>query len=253
MKQTLAVLCLVVITGVSAQQPDEAEKRTRFVNFVSRLDPVVDIRSEVDAGRAPEIYKNWAATASADTAIPVAKMAEIYTAAGEGAKAFKTIAHLIKTKAISNEHSIAMAEVREAEIQGLIKQIGTENDWKIARSDSGNTSSGMKSDLDQTFYVFEPDLDENDQPRFQEDGTKKYKRSPDLDQTFIAEFERRWDAKHQGTGLSRAALDIASIEGKNRFPDPRQVVGTGFWSENRRAAEALRHTPGAYTYAGAVG
>ena len=69
MKQTLAVLCLVVITGVSAQQPDEAEKRTRFVNFVSRLDPVVDIRPEGDAGRALEIYKNWAATASADTAI----------------------------------------------------------------------------------------------------------------------------------------------------------------------------------------
>jgi hypothetical protein len=69
----------------------------------------------------------------------------------------------------------------------------------------------------------------------------------------VTSLVRRWHERHGASGLGLEALDIASIEGRNRFPDVRVTEASGFWSENRRTHEALRNTPGAYTYGGAVG
>ena len=58
---------------------------------------------------------------------------------------------------VNNELSLVMAEARDHWIDDVIIDVAERNHWKVRRSDSGNQTSGMKSDLDQTFYVFEPD------------------------------------------------------------------------------------------------
>ena len=58
--------------------------------------------------------------------------------------------------------------------------------------------------------------------------------------------------RSNGGKLGLESLDIASIEGKNRFPDPRNVTLTSYSQEFRRTVIALRNTPGAYTTYGAV-
>ena len=70
----------------------------------------------------------------------------------------------------------------------------------------------------------------------------------DSDETFIREFKIEWEARNKarhGGKLGLESLDIASIEGKNRFPDPRNVSLTSYSQEFRRTVIALRNTPGA--------
>ena len=151
----------VLAAQLFGQAPDEVDreaKRVRFANFNARLEPVVEIGKGGSAEAALEVYREWAKGNASAKSMPVETMAKIYAAAGRDAKAFKKVAWLIKSEEISGTHSIAMAEVREAAIQKIILEIGREKNLRIARSDSGNVTSGMKSDLDQTFYVFEPKL-----------------------------------------------------------------------------------------------
>jgi len=236
-RRLLLFLWLLCLVPVHAQDAG----RARLVFFVEPLQPVVLVDTD-RAAAALKTYEDWARTAG-DAPMPLATMKAIYQKAGKGTAAFKTVAHLISTEKILDKHSVAMAQVRESEIEKLILEIAREKGQRVARSDSGNVTSGMKSDLDQTFYVFEKKV---------VDGVEAWERVADKDGAFIEDFNKRWKERH-GEALSVDAVDVASIEGRNRFPDPRLEVTHGFWNEHRRVAEALRNTPGAYTTAGAVG
>ncbi|GJL79009.1 MAG: hypothetical protein NPINA01_19980 [Nitrospinaceae bacterium] len=213
----------------------EHEAPARLVYFIPKI---VKIEQGGSAEKALKIYEAWKNKPGGPGPITEKKMIEIYKAAGEGSTAFKTLAHLIQENKISNQHSVEMAKHRERWIEEIVLKIGEDNGWQIGRSDSGNTSSGMKSDLDQTFYVFERSSD-----------GKSFVRNEKRDNEFIELFKQRWEQKHPGISLE--ALDIASIEGRNRFPDPRDTT-IEFSKKFRRTIEALRNTPGAYTYPGAV-
>jgi hypothetical protein len=218
-------------------QPDsqEEESRSRTVYFIPEI---VEIKPGGSADAALKIYQEWEQGAAKGAKVPAAKMIEIYKAAGGDDRAFKNIAFLIQGGEISPDHSVDMAEHRERWIEEIVMEIGKDNNWLIGRSDSGNTASGMKSDLDQTLYLYERSSD-----------GKKFVRAENLDKVFIDLFNQKWQAKHPDVTLQ--ALDIASIEGKNRFPDPRDTK-IEFSSTFRGTIEQLRNTPGAYTYQGAV-
>jgi len=132
-----------------------------------------------------------------------AGMFALYDAAGNDHSAFKLIAKLIADGKISNEHSLQMAVLRDQRIDTILNEIRQEKKWKIARSDSGNQTSGTKSDLDQTFYAFEWD-----------EASKSWKRNSKLDRVLCEEFMNRWKA--HAPPLSLASVDIASFEGKDR-------------------------------------
>jgi len=169
-------------------------------------------------------------------------MARIYEKAGNNHHAFGIVAKLISMKSIDNAYSLEMARVRDGMIDKRLLKIAAEKNWRIARSDSGNQTSGMKSDLDQTFYVFEYD-----------EKTKTYKRaSLEADAELVRLFEQRWTDGPGKALIPLSALDIASIMGANRFPDPRDVTIENYHVEYERVIRALRKTPGAYTTAGAV-
>ena len=94
-------------------------------------------------------------------------MVKMYGAAGQGKESFHTVALVIdkglqapseefkKNKysadPVNNELSLVMAEARDHWIDEVIIEVAQKNGWKVRRSDSGNQTSGMKSDLDQTF------------------------------------------------------------------------------------------------------
>jgi hypothetical protein len=142
-------------------------------------------------------------------------MSALYAAAGNDHASFKLVAKLIATGKIGNEHSLQMARLRDQRVDDILNEIGAEKKWKIARSDSGNQTSGMKSDLDQTFYVFEWD-----------EAAKSWKRNSKLDRVVCEEFMGRWKAR--APPLSLAAVDIASFEGKDRFPHPADMTVENF-------------------------
>ncbi|MEM8882815.1 MAG: hypothetical protein AAGD14_01950 [Planctomycetota bacterium] len=242
----LVLLGLLLVAVPTHAQQREDDKRARLVYLRA-----LKIEKGGSAEQALKVYAEWARTA--DGPIPDSVMRRIYAAAGEGDKAFKAVALLIdkgleledledksiRPRKIAHEHSVQMAEIREGHIETIIDEIVKEKDgeWKIARSDSGNTSSGMKSDLDHTFYVFKKG------PQGQ------WVRDPEADKAFIDLFEKKWSDNKSLPSL--AALDIASIPGKNRFPDPRDVW-LDFETKFLSTTDALRRTPGAYTYGGAV-
>jgi len=245
--RTPALLAVLLFAAAGpAQEPDREPERARVVYLRA-----VRIEKGGSAEAALKVYNDW--RGGAGDAIPASVMERMYEAAGGGEKAFKTVALLIdkglapedvadkslKTLQIRNEHSVQMAEIRERYIEDIIGEILGEKkgEWKVARSDSGNTSSGMKSDLDQTFYVFK------------KGPYGQWVRDPEADKVFIELFESKWRRKHKV--LSLAALDVASIQGKNRFPDPRDVW-LDFETKFLSTIDALRRTPGAYTYGGAV-
>jgi hypothetical protein len=201
---------------------------------------IVELRIEGAAEKAMLEYQRWLSEPAGG--VPLGKdvsfsklspaqqqrvtklMVEMYKVAGGGSMSFKTVAKIIdkglanpsedytkrgySTDPIPNKLSILMAEAREAMIEKVILELGEQNGWKVGRSDSGNTTSGMKSDLDQTFYISKLDP-----------VTGEWVRVSTTDKTFIDSFNGEWD--RQFPDLSRDALNIASIEGRNRFPDPR--------------------------------
>jgi hypothetical protein len=190
-------------------------------------------------------------------------MTTLYAAAAaDGADAHKTIALLISQGLsdssvsdafqktfqekghrhwqIGDEMSLAMAEARDVLIEQSVVEVARKNGWMIGRSDSGNPKSGMRSDLDQTFFVFRIDS---------KTGAKI--RDESLDARFIREFEQAWAAANGRLGLKM--LDVVSIAGKNRFPDPRSTSSrVEFTHVYHSTLAELRNLPGAYTTYGAV-
>jgi hypothetical protein len=254
------------VRPIHAATPDDDDDRGRVLY-------VVDVLPGGSAEKAMTIYNEWRANpagganfplgdgvsfdklSSGDQAKLMNLMKALYGAAGGGTQAFKTMALLIDkglkhpsadfTEAghspdpINNRLSILMAEARDAMIEQVINKVGAEKKIKVARSDSGNTTSGMKSDLDQTFYVFEYDEQKGE-----------WVRNPDLDRDFRMAFNAEW--ARQNPNLTLDMLDIASIDGKNRFPDPRATEIVNYGDEYARTIVELRTTPGAYTTHGAV-
>ena len=160
---------------------------------------------------------------------------------------FETVKTLIEQNKIRNDktasHSIDMADLRILMMVETFESISREKKWKIYRSDSGNQSAGMSSDVDQTIFVYE-----------YKDG--RLVRNENLDVDFINLFRERFQKMH---GLSVESLDIATIAGKDKYPDWRltavQLDHEGKRPVRQHAAEtmtALRKTPGAYTFCGAV-
>jgi len=242
-KLRIALLLLALAPFVRSEEEDE---RARVVFHFTELKP------GGSAEAALKVYNEWVANGADPGRLPSA-MEAMYEAAGGGAKSFKKVAHLIakglKPEEVSDKslrhlqvdeaHSRQMAAIREANIESVLADIlkSRKGEWKIGRSDSGNPDSGMKSDLDQTLYVLKKG------PHGQ------WVRDLDADRELIREFERRW--KEKFPNLSLDALDIASIEGKQRFPDPRDTH-LDFEGKFLETIDTLRRTPGAYTYPGAV-
>jgi len=247
--------------------PKDPEERARAIYFL-------DVRPGKDAERAMVAWNHWVKGAGAN--VPLVKggtyaglspehkaavrdlMVEVYAVAGDGQKAFKTVALLLDkglqhpsaafvkdahdAKPISHDASVLMAGARDAMIEDVILEVAQKHNppWMIGRSDSGNQSSGMKSDLDQTFFVFEKN------PKTGEFDV----RVPQKDGEFLRAFASEW--KQRNPKLSLDMLDVASIEGRNRFPDPRVVTFADYGKEFRGTIAKLRATPGAYTTYGAV-
>ncbi|MHC4669456.1 MAG: hypothetical protein ACYTFD_13720 [Planctomycetota bacterium] len=248
-KLSAPLLVLLVIAPSARSEGDEKEKEKERARVVFHF---TEVKPGGSAEKALAEYSKWV-NEGADPAKLPATMEAMYKAAGGGATSFKKIAHLIakglepgevadkslKHLQIDEAHSKQMAKVREANIERIVEDIlkSKKGEWKIGRSDSGNPSSGMKSDLDQTMYVFKKG------PHGQ------WVRDLNADKLFVQEFSQRWKAEFPH--LSLAAMDIASIEGKQRFPDPRDVQ-LDFEGKFLETIDILRRTPGAYTYPGAV-
>lgn len=190
--------------------------------------------------KAKEIYLKYAKQRGE---FPLEGMKELYKAGG-----FETVKTLIENKVVSPKHSEQMADLRilmmlqtfEGIIKGY-KESGRK--IRIHRSDSGNQKAGMSSDVDQTIYV-------------EEFVDGQWKRVESLDPEVSKKFREMFQNMH---GLTVEALDIATINGKDKFPDWR-VTQAQLDAEGKRpfavhAADtlyALEHTPGAYQETGAV-
>lgn len=253
----LCLLLLVLIftsPGIAQRGEEEGERPDSPPRTVYRLAEVVPIRAGGPAERAMRVYDDWMKSAAGgpDVALSDEVMTRMYQEAGNDATAFKTIAFVIQNgldadlvrgdplthRKVQNRHSIDMAELREKWVVELVEKIGQERGWMIARSDSGNTASGMKSDMDQTFYVYE---------RGAKDG--RWQWDPELDKVFIDEFQARWARERP---VTLAAVDIASIPGRSRFPDARDTRVECHWKDYERTLAELQRTPGAYRFQGAV-
>ncbi|UCG59733.1 MAG: hypothetical protein JSU70_09480, partial [Phycisphaerales bacterium] len=183
---------------------------------------------------------------------------KLYTEAGKGGgSAHKKVALLISNKLdesatskafneggyehrqFSDDMSVLMAQARDRMIEEVVIDVLKAKGWEVARSDSGNPKSGMRSDLDQTFYVFKRDPESGSLVR---DET--------LDSEFINTFKDTWAGKFGDLGLDM--LDVVSIEGSNRFPDPRAFASHEFGKAYLGTIAKLRNIEGAYTTYGAV-
>ncbi len=143
---------------------------------------------------------------------------------------------------VSDAMSVLMAQTRDRMIEEAIVQVIEKHrseGWEVARSDSGNPKSGMRSDLDQTFYVFRRDPQSG-----------ALIRDESLDSVFIEQFKQTWDGKFGDLRLDM--LDVVSIEGRGRFPDPRAFSIHEFGPAYLGTIAELRNIEGAYSTYGAV-
>jgi len=213
-----------------------------------------DIDPEVQK-RVEKIYGDWA-DANPNAAMDEVVMKKLYLAGG-----FHVVKSILEKqqRVISLEHSMQMADLRILICMRAAERVLQKHDgkWKIYRSDSGNQNSGMSSDIDQTIYVYEYD-----------ETTRQWRRNEKLDSQFIREFteafkETTADPKNNVAGLDVSHLDVATIAGRDRFPDWRLATSQLDVEARRSGArpflehavatvEGLRDTPGAYTYCGAV-
>jgi len=189
-----------------------------------------------------KVYREWAGK-SGGAAIPDTVMKEMYRLGG-----FETVKTLIENKVVSAAHSEQMADHRILMMfqtfEGVIADYAAKGrDVRVHRSDSGNQKAGMSSDVDQTIYVEE-----------YKDGM--WQRVESLDPEVSDRFRERFAKDHR---LSVEALDIATIAGKDKFPDWRitrvQVDAEGrrpFTLHAEETLRALERTPGAYQECGAV-
>lgn len=143
---------------------------------------------------------------------------------------------------VSDAMSVLMAQTRDRMIEEAIVEVLEKHrseGWEVARSDSGNPKSGMRSDLDQTFYVFRRDPQSG-----------ALIRDESLDSAFIEQFKQTWDGKFGDLRLDM--LDVVSIEGRGRFPDPRAFSIHEFGPAYLGTIAELRNIEGAYSTYGAV-
>lgn len=240
--------------GQAGPSDERDDTRFTYVNVVRFGKGQAEVVDQARMEAVKKIYQDWAAKAGVDAPMPREKMVEIYQAGD-----FKTVKSLIEDGTIQTvkpdqekvagqkkvrNHSLDMADHRIVMCLEVLTDIAQKNGWKIYRSDSGNQTSGTKSDVDQTVYVYKKDANGN------------WVRSEADDARLVALFNEQFPKK---TGLSVESLDIATIAGKDKFPDPRrtrvQLDAEGLRSVRLHAAETmegLRKTPGAYTFCGAV-
>jgi hypothetical protein len=257
---------LVVLGSVSlgaAATSSESGRDDESGGFRYRYRPQAEVIEIAPAGSAEQalaIYNEFKSRPGGVTEQNVRDlMLKLYPAAGPDQKAHKMVALLIakgldeaSTSAafrekgfrdlrIAEADNMLMAHAREAMIEEVVLDIARRNKWEIARSNSGNIKSGMRSDLDQTFYVYR--LDENG----------KRVRDFGLDTEFVKQLKDTWNTKFNpdGKGLSLEMLDVVSIEGKLNFPDARAWPTHVYTEMCHGTIGALRNIPGAYTTYGA--
>lgn len=229
----------VAPTTKPPQTQDQDRKRYVYINVARAARPDIATVNREKRDGVRQIYETWVAKAGEKARMDVDVMRQMY-AVGD----YATVKSLIEDGVVKGNHSLDMADLRTALILETQARICEENGWKLYRSDSGNQSSGMRSDIDQTIYVYKRDADGN------------WIRSEADDARFIDIFQERFPKEARFT---LASLDVATIAGKDKFPDPRrssrQIEADGGRPFSEHAAttmEALRKTPGAYTYCGAV-
>jgi len=256
------VMILAPVAARAADEEEEEEGRSRYVYELHAS--VVESTPGGRAEAALAAYNKFKAKPGGITEANVGDlMREMYTAAGEGKEAFETVKMLIEgeldASSTSKEFNDAghqyrqilegdskvMGNARDAKIEGAMLKVlerhksDPDGAWEVARSDTGNPDSGMRSDLDQTFFMFRRD------PK-----TGQRIRDPDLDATFIDEFKQVWDTDNRG--LSLDMVDVVSVSGKARFPDPRNVSIADYSKAYHGTIAELRNIEGAYTTYGAV-
>ncbi len=234
--------------GVSTTLPQQEEEERpaphgfpRGVTLVHADGHKVKTIDPAKLAATEAVYRKWVdGKGVGNGPMPLAAMQEIYRTGD-----FDTVKTLIENKVISPEHSTDMADHRVLMILQTWEAIVNDSGGKqrMHRSDSGNQKAGMSSDVDQTVYVEEF-----------KDG--RWVRAEDADGRMVELFKNKFEQMHN---LKIEALDIATIAGRDKYPDWR-VVEVQVDAEGKRrfrvhAAETmftLRRTPGAYTYCGAV-
>jgi hypothetical protein len=226
-------------TGGPSESQDQDRRRYVYLNLARAGRADIAIVHAQKRAEVQRIYEAFVATAGENARMDVEVMRRLY-----GVGDYATVKSLIEDGVVKGNHSLDMADLRTALILETQARICEEHGWKLYRSDSGNQSSGMRSDIDQTIYVYKRDAHGN------------WIRSEADDARFIDIFQERFP---QEARFTLASLDVATIAGKDKFPDPRrssrQIEAGGGRPFSEHAAttmEALRKTPGAYTYCGAV-
>ncbi|MBN1257115.1 MAG: PASTA domain-containing protein, partial [Planctomycetes bacterium] len=205
----------------------------KFISSHGELSSSGGQLSEADLAKAFDLMKNLYVVAN-ETGDPHGTVALLIKKGLDEDSMSDGFKEKYKETQISEGASKFMAQAREQMIEATIKEvIGNRKDIHIGRSDSGNPNSGMRSDLDQTFFVYKVDPDT---------GVKT--RMPEWDQTFLEDFNTKWTGKYGE--LSLKMLDVVSIKGSARFPDPRFVSFETFSEAHLAAAAELRTMEGAY-------
>lgn len=218
-------------TAAPGKSPVVAAGRDEHVQIV---DPAKRAASEK---AYLEVAKNLAGRAIARE-----DMIKIYAASDYG-----TVKSLIQEKVISEIHSLQMADLRAMMMLEVMRDVCKKNAWEAYRSDSGNQTAGMTSDIDQTVIVF----------KVLEDGSRIRHEQGDAEFARLthAEFNSRY-AKY---GFTTAHIDVATIPSRDNFPhwlvtseqlDAQQKRPVGL--HMAQSMVELRDTPGAYTYCGPV-
>jgi len=131
---------------------------------------------------------------------------------------------------LSQEHSVALANLRDEMINETYRRLAAALEADLTRLDFGNKASGMKSDVDHTAYW------PWDDARFGKLNIR-------------SEFERMWETLWK---LPLAECDICVHDGRNAVPDWRGTETVAEFHEKAvRVFQGLAGTPEAYAQEGA--
>ena len=240
--------CILGLLGLSAWSPFAVAQTNRPGVRPSLLQTEAQPVRAAAMAEAQKVYDAWRQAHPSEAHVPREVMLKMYRAGD-----YKTLKTMIENGKISGEHSLSMADLRTALCLETIRdvcntKIGGKR-IKVYRSDSGNQSAGMTSDIDQTLFAYV------------EDEKGGWRRAPELDEHVTRLFKQRFEREH---GITLDKFDIATFPGKDKFPDPRLVSvqvdaeGEGklrvqqFSEKAGESMASLRLKPGAYTFCGAV-
>lgn len=144
---------------------------------------------------------------------------------------------------LKNEHSVALAIVRDHMINEVYKMMCERYGMDFIRLDFGNKLSGLKSDVDHTAHAAWKQLEAAIRAQAAEGKVQAPVR--DIRDAFEQLYHSRWN-------ISQEACDICIHSGKNSIPDWRHAQSVAeFDARMREVLGGLIRTPDAYFQEGA--